>query len=172
MRAENMSEKLIAHRRSLGNRKSMDQQTFNEVCGGHIKYLSPRYNCMPYRYIKEQIPQYYTMDEFNELYGTSYKDWKEAVKDAAVIHYITGNKPWLYNDVASGKEWYEYYLKSPYGDKPLDRKGKLHRFKTIKAKEGMSGVLEHYIKGPLRNVYYSTRSLEFRKSKWVYSNWG
>lgn len=172
MRRDNMSEKLIQHRRALGNRKSMDQQTFNEVCGNHIKYLSPRYNCMPYRYMKEQIPQYYTMDEFNSFYGTSYKNWKDAVKDAAVIHYITGNKPWIYNDVYCGDEWYGYYLKSQYGKKKLKRKGKLDRLKNISRKDGVSGVVEYYIKSPLRACYYSMRSLEFRKSKWIKNTWG
>ncbi len=172
MREENMSERLIQHRRALGNRASMDQQTFNEVCKGMIKFLPPRYNCMPFRYIAEQIPQYYTMAEFNEFFGTNYRSWKDAVKDAAVIHYITGEKPWKSYDIYAGEEWYKYYLKSPYKDVPLKRTGKGARFAKLMRKEGMSGVLERYIKRPLRSVYYTVRGLEFRKKKWASNNWG
>lgn len=172
MREDNMSEKLIAYRRSLGNRKSMDQQTFNEYCKGHIAFLPIRYNCMPFRYIDEQIPQYYTMAEFNEFFGTDYRNWKDAVKDAAVIHYITGEKPWKSYDIYAGDEWYKYYLKSPYKDVPLNRTGKAARFKKICAKEGIGGVVEHYIKKPLRSVYYTIRGIEYRKSKWAANNWG
>lgn len=172
MREENMYDTLLAYRKALGNRKSMDQQTFNEVCKGHIKFLSSRYNCMPYRYQQEQIPQFYTMDEFNSFFGTNYRNWKEAVKDAAVIHYITGEKPWLYKDIKFGDEWMKYYYKSPYGNIELKRKGKIDRFKKKLSSGGWSEVIEFYIKQPLRAVYYSMRSLEFRKSKWPKSNWG
>lgn len=172
LREDDMSTKLIAYRRSLGNRSSMDQQTFNEYCKGRITFLSARYNCMPFRYMAEQIPQFYTMDEFNSYYGTNYRDWKEAVKDAAVIHYITGDKPWIYRDIYAGDEWYKYYLLSPCGKQKLDRKGKLYRFNKKLSKGGFSEVLEYYVKKPLRAVYYSMRSLEFRKDKWAGNNWG
>ncbi|MDC7294956.1 hypothetical protein NXH67_15705 [Butyrivibrio sp. DSM 10294] len=172
MRDDHMSEKLLAYRRSLGNRRSMDQQTFNEYCKGQITFLPIRYNCMPFRYIDEQIPQYYTMAEFNEFFGTNYRSWKDAVKDAAVIHYITGEKPWKSYDIYAGEEWYKYYLKSPYKDVPLKRTGKGARFAKLMRKEGMSGVLERYIKRPLRSVYYTVRGLEFRKKKWASNNWG
>ena len=172
MREDGMSTKLLEYRRSLGNRKSMDQQTFNEYCAGKIAFLSARYNCILFRLIAEQNPQYYTMDEFNELFGTSYRTWKDAVKDAAVYHYITGDKPWKSYDIYAGDEWYKYYLKSPYKNTPLKRTGKLARFKRIKAQDGMGGVVEHYIKMPLRCLYYNLRGLEFRKKKWAGNNWG
>ncbi len=172
MREDGMSEKLLAYRRSLGNRKSMDQQTFNEYCAGKIAFLSARYNCILFRLIAEQHPEYYTMDEFNELFGTNYRTWKDAVKDAAVYHYITGDKPWKSYDIYAGDEWYKYYKKSPYKNVPLKRTGKLARFKRIKAEDGMGGVIEHYIKMPLRGIYYNVRGLEFRKKKWAGNNWG
>lgn len=172
MREDGMSSKLIAYRRSLGNRSSMDQQTFNEYCKGQITFLPIRYNCMPFRYVAEQIPQFYTMEEFNKFYGTDYDSWKAAVKDAAVIHYITGEKPWKSYDIYAGEEWYKYYKKSPCKDEPLMRGGKLDRFKRIKNKDGMAGVIEHYVKMPLRVLYYTVRGLEFRKQKWASNSWG
>lgn len=172
MRQDNMSKKLLEYRRSLGNRKSMDQQTFNEYCAGKIAFLPVRYNCILFRIIAEQHPQFYTMDEFNAFFGTDYKSWKDAVKDAAVFHYITGDKPWKSHDIYAGDEWYSYYLKSPYKDVPLKRTGKLARMKRIGAQEGAKGVIEHYIKMPLRAVYYTIRGLEFRKKKWAGNSWG
>lgn len=172
MRDDNMSEKLLAYRKSLGNRKSMDQQTFNEYCAGKITFLSSRYNCILFRLLEEQRPQFYTMDEYNAFYGTNYRTWKDAVRDAAVYHYITGDKPWKSYDIYAGDEWYKYYMKSPFKDVPLKRTGKIARLKRIKASEGMGGVIEHYIKMPLRCLYYSMRSLEFRKRKWMGNSWG
>ena len=127
---------------------------------------------MPKRFEIEQKPQYYTMDEYNAFYGTKYKTWQEAVRDAAILHYITGEKPWKFKDVYCSDEWYQYYLKSPYKETKLNRGGKMLRFSKIRHTEGASGLVEYYAKRPLRRAYYHMRGLEFRKQKWVHDSWG
>lgn len=44
--------------------------------------------------------------------------------ETSSIHFATGNKPWKYTFAPCAKEWYQYYLQSPYGDKPFKRYGR------------------------------------------------
>lgn len=143
MRDDGMRDILVAKRRSLGDRSSMDQQTYNMVIKGKIRYLSIRYNCVPGRLVGD-VKMHYTIQQLNELYGTSYRHAKQVIDDAAIIHFATGNKPWKYTFAPCAKEWYQYYLKSPYGDKPFKRYGRwgyrIHNMGEILKKEGTVGV--------------------------------
>lgn len=59
IREENLSEVLYKTRIALGDRGSMDQQTFNIVTKKDYQYLSLRYNCVLGRLVGEQrIPQF------------------------------------------------------------------------------------------------------------------
>lgn len=44
--------------------------------------------------------------------------------ETSSIHFATGNKPWKYTFAPCAKEWYQYYLQSPYDDKPFKRYGR------------------------------------------------
>lgn len=149
MRDEGMRDILVAKRRSLGNRSSMDQQTYNIVIKGHIKYLSIIYNCVPGRLIGD-VKIDYTIKELNSLYETNYRNAKQVIGDAVIIHFATGNKPWKYTFAPCAKEWYDYYLLSPYGDKPFKRYGRwgyrIHNISEMMKKDGAKGILKHYKK--------------------------
>jgi len=146
MRDDGMRDILVAKRKSLGNRSSMDQQTYNMVIRDKIKYLNIIYNCVPGR-LTGDVKMDYTMQELNALYDTSYKNSKELIEDAAIIHFATGNKPWKYTFAPCAKEWYSYYLLSPYGDKPFKRYGRwgyrFHNMSEILKKNGVKGVFQH-----------------------------
>ena len=146
MRDDGMRDILVAKRKSLGNRSSMDQQTYNIIIKGHIHYLSIIYNCVPGRLIGD-VKMEYSMEELNYLYGTDYQNAKQLIKDAVIIHFATGNKPWKYTFAPCAKEWYEYYLLSPYGDKPFKRYSRwgyrFHNMSEIVKKDGISGVVKH-----------------------------
>lgn len=146
MREDGMRDILVAKRRSLGNRSSMDQQTYNIVIKGQIHYLSIIYNCVPGRLIGD-VKMDYSMKELNHLYGTEYSNAKQLIKDAVIIHFATGNKPWKYTFAPCANEWYEYYLLSPYGDKPFKRYGRwgyrFHNLSEILKKDGFDGVIRH-----------------------------
>lgn len=147
MRNDGMRDILVAKRKSLGNRSSMDQQTYNMIIKGKIHYLSIIYNCVPGRLMGD-VKMDYTMEALNNLYGTSYKNAKELIENAVILHFATGNKPWKYTFAPCAKEWYEYYLLSPYGDKPFKRYGRwgyrFHNMREILKKNGVKGVLEHF----------------------------
>lgn len=147
MRACGMRDILVAKRKSLGNRSSMDQQTYNMVIKDQIKYLSIIYNCVPGRLLGD-VKMDYSMDELNALYKTDYKNVKQLVNDAVIIHFATGNKPWKYTFAPCAKEWYKYYLQSPYKDIPFKRYGRwgyrFHNMKDILRQNGINGVIKHF----------------------------
>ena len=149
MREDGMRDVLVAKRKSLGNRSSMDQQTYNIVIKGKMKYLSLIYNCVPGRLIGD-VKMDYSIKELNNLYGTNYRNAKQAIEDAVIIHFATGNKPWKYTFAPCAKEWYEYYLLSPYGDKPFKRYSRWgYRIRNISEmvkKDGVTGIVKHYKK--------------------------
>lgn len=146
MRSDGMRDILMAKRRSLGNRSSMDQQTYNMVIKDKIKYLSIVYNCVPGR-LQGDVKMDYTMQELNALYGTEYKKAAQLIDDAVIIHFATGNKPWKYTFAPCAKEWYEYYLLSPYGGRPFKRYGRwgyrFHNISEVLKKSGIKGVFWH-----------------------------
>ncbi len=146
MRNDGMRDILVDKRKSLGNRSSMDQQTYNMVIKDKIKYLSIVYNCVPGR-LQGDVKMDYTIQELNALYGTEYKKAAQLIDDAVIIHFATGNKPWKYTFAPCAKEWYEYYLLSPYGDRPFKRYGRwgyrFHNISEILKKNGVKGVFQH-----------------------------
>ncbi len=144
MRKDGMRDILVAKRKELGDRSSMDQQTYNVVIKNHIKYLSVAYNCVPGRLMGDTKIDY-TLQELNNLYNTEYSSVKQLIREAVIIHFATGNKPWKYTFAPCAKEWYKYYLLSPYGNIPFKRYGKwgyrFHHMKELFQKEGLSGVI-------------------------------
>ena len=104
MRRDSMKDILVAKRRSLGNRSSMDQQTYNMVIKDSIKYLGIRYNCVPGR-LTGDVRMDYSIDELNRLYGTNYRNAREVIEDAVIVHFATGNKPWKYTFAPCAKKW-------------------------------------------------------------------
>lgn len=146
MRDDGMRDILVAKRKSLGNRSSMDQQTYNIVIKGRIRYISIVYNCVPGRLMGD-MKMDYSMQELNALYGMDYRKPKDLIADAAIIHFATGNKPWKYTFAPCAKEWYEYYLLSPFGNKPFKRYGRwgyrFHNMTEILKKDGIRGAFKH-----------------------------
>lgn len=152
MRENAMSQKLISYRKGLGDRGSMDQQTFNLVMGDEMKELPCQYNCIPYKLIGGEKKKY-PIKELNLLFHTSYENSKQMVDNAVIIHYATGGKPWKYTYIACGQEWYAYYKASMYGNIKLKRDNKLQAhmkgFVRVVKQKGIKGIvnrLQDYIK--------------------------
>jgi len=116
IRDEHLQEVFIKTRESLGERKSMDQETFHMVFGDKKIFLPPKYNVMIDKVDYEK--KYYSVKSYNEFYGTEYKTRKEIVKTAAIIHFTGSIKPWKYDFAKCGKEWREIY-KTIYGKDTL-----------------------------------------------------
>ena len=119
MRDEHARDRLVETRRSLGDQRSMDQQSFNLLLGNDMAYLPLRYNCCPVQ-VRDAV-ETYGLDALNAHYGTDYPSADAAIADAAIVHFATGSKPWLYDNIEYGELWYETYQKTSYRDVPLAR---------------------------------------------------
>ena len=146
LRDEHLRDKLVETRISLGDRGSMDQQTFNIVTGKNYTYLPIRYNCVPGKLIgKEKYPQY-TTERLNQLYGCWYENNEQVVENALILHFATSNKPWNYTFGACAKEWFEYYKLSPYKKADIKRRGRwgyrVSKMKQAWKRDGLKGCME------------------------------
>lgn len=113
MREEKMSEKLIQKRRELGDRESMDQQTFNLMFKNKIKFLDVGYNCLPeLLFGKYKIT--YPIKIINKKYQSSYISKYEIVKQASILHFAASNKPWKDPFCPFSYIWFFYFEKSSY----------------------------------------------------------
>lgn len=146
MRADKMRDFLVDKRRSLGDRGSMDQQTYNMVFKGQFKYIPLKYNCVPGRLIGD-VKLDYTMKALNDFYGTDYISPEAIIEDAVIIHFATGNKPWKYTFAPCAKEWYSYYTKSPFKNNKIKMYGiwgyRINNVSKILKNEGFGGVIKY-----------------------------
>lgn len=138
IRDENLQERFIAKRQELGNRKSMDQETFHLVFGEKKVFLKPEYNVMMDKIGYER--KYYSLREYNEFYGTCYKTRKE-IFDAAVIMHFTGSvKPWKYKFAKGFQEWYKYYQLTYENESDLKLKGRIDYLYAEIRENGLRGL--------------------------------
>lgn len=138
IRDENTRDVLVKTRVELGERKSMDQETFQIVFGEKKKFVHPRYNIMMDKVEYEK--KYYSIKEFNKFYGTNYKNSKEIVDTAAIIHFTGAIKPWKYKFAKGFKEWYFYYQIAFGGQENLVLKGKIQYLQEEFKKNGVRGL--------------------------------
>lgn len=142
IREEKLRDVMVETRKQLGDRGSMDQQTFNIVTRKQYVYLPIIYNCIPGKILRDDK---YAVGRLNGIFHANYKNTREIIDSAMIIHYATSNKPWKYTFNEEAKEWYRYYLLSPYKDEPFRLKGKWEyrkdeMIKVIK-KQGIRGVI-------------------------------
>lgn len=144
IREEQLGEVFLKTRLSLGDRRSMDQQTFNLVMGKEYRYLPIKYNCIMGKLTGQQKEPAFTVEKINALYKTEYQSVDEVINDAIIIHFATSDKPWLYTFNPGAKEWYGYYMQSPYKDVPFALRGKwsyrANKMKEAWEKDGFKGV--------------------------------
>lgn len=165
MREDKMAVKLLEVRKSLGDRGSMDQQTFNLVISDKMGKIPCKYNCIPSRLFGNE-KKVYGIDDLNALYHTDYRTKKDMLDDAVVIHYATGEKPWKYTYIPCADEWYAYYGNSIYKDRKLKR----DTFLTAHAKGFFNVLKKKGIRGVLNRLYYYT--LGRKKVDDTIKNWG
>ncbi|WP_026517883.1 glycosyltransferase family 8 protein [Butyrivibrio sp. MC2021] len=142
IRDEKLNLKMREVRRSLGDRGSMDQQTYNIVTGKDYLYQDIKFNCIPPKVIEMAEGR---IDRLNEVYGSDYKSAQDVIDKAVIIHYATGEKPWKYTFKPWAKEWYKYYKLSPFKDVEFKLRGIWsYRFDKLRkkiAQEGFAGFI-------------------------------
>lgn len=163
IREEKLSEICYQTRKELGDRASMDQQTFNIVTGKDYKYISIKYNCILGYLTEAEGGSNYSIEQINALYGTDYRDLMDVEKKAIIWHFATGNKPWKYTFNRSAKEWYNYYKKSPFQDVPFALKGRwsyrIDMFIKAWKTAGIKGILDR-VENKLRRMLRLKKNLQ------------
>lgn len=146
IRDEKLSQKLFEARKSLGDRASMDQQTFNIVTECDYLFLPIKYNCILGCLIEKEGGKNYNISDINDIYHEKYKNKKQIIEDAVIYHFASGNKPWKYTLNTGAKEWYVYYQESPCFDSSFKLYGKwgyrIDKMETAWREKGLKGVLE------------------------------
>lgn len=164
MRDNHMAEQLIKTRKKLGDRGSMDQQTFNMIMSDKIGFLPCIYNCISQKLLGVEGNNY-PIDKLNQLYETSYKNRKEMVSKAIIIHYATNGKPWKYSYIACADEWYKCYQQSPYGGSKLKRKSAFQMH--------MQGIWRNIKKGGVKAIFIRiVWYINALRGKNDYNKWG
>ena len=106
MRELDISNKLIQTKKKINDSLLMDQNIFNIVLDGRVKFLSLKYNTPCASLVKAYDK--WTIEDINKLFNTNYSNKGDIFRDAIIIHYSSKNKPWKTKDVPFIEEW-EYY---------------------------------------------------------------
>lgn len=145
IRNEKLNIKMREIRRSLGDRSSMDQQTYNIVTGKNYKYVDIKYNCIPPKIVDMNESD---VDKINALYDSAYTSLQDIIDKAVIIHFASGAKPWKYTFKPWAKEWYKYYLMSPYKNVEFKLRGiwsyRLDKYSRIIKEQGISGIINAF----------------------------
>lgn len=115
MRDSHATERLIKAKKENCDGSLMDQNAFNYIFDGRVKYLPIKYNCLCCNLVRAQTK--FSIDDINKLYGTEYASLDEVLTTACVVHFSSKDKPWRYADVPLAEEWYRYYNESPWPEK-------------------------------------------------------
>lgn len=91
-----------------------DQDTINYCCANRILYLHPKYNEMHTKsWEVAMAKQGFAI--FNEVYGTSYKDYASFAYESVILHLagLSQKRPWDKSCTFYSDLWMRYFLKSP-----------------------------------------------------------
>lgn len=119
MREENTPAALLEEKRANPQSNLMDQNVFNVVMNGRVRYLPPIYNFL-YMSLCNAC-QYYSMKQLNALFGTDYASIGDIEREAVIIHYSSKNKPWKTECTALSDEWLAAFLRTPCHTAKLER---------------------------------------------------
>lgn len=112
IRGNNISSQLLEYRIN-GNNYYMDQDAFNVIFKGKVKYASPYYNVFYLWYESEErirsIAKLYDVD-FDLRQGKVFLD-------ATILHFGDYPKPWNVDRGQLSGLFYSYYMLSPFNDR-------------------------------------------------------
>ena len=143
MRREQIGEKLLDYRLN-GLNYFMDQDALNAVMGKRARWLSVRYN-----YITNMLSRV-TAFELQTLYQEKIPSQSYAAyRKAAILHFASPSKPWVYDKPYLSLLFQQYYALSPYGDVPLlfRREESTDKEKAVQAKKEskVQNALAHFL---------------------------
>lgn len=131
-REDKLEEKLfkIKNENPSGRTNYMDQEALNFLLGDKTKYLSHKWNFMPYNLARFKSQE--VLDFYKDAITV-----KDMIENVAILHITNKLKPWIYKNTFLELEWLEIYYDSIFSDMPLIRKNNpevnsLHKIKYLK----------------------------------------
>lgn len=118
-RQNNITELLIETKRNSTDQSLMDQNVLNIVFQDRVKHLDVKYNFLVCNL--QRSKHMYSLEQLNTLFDTKYTSLKKIEQNALVLHFSSKDKPWKYVDGPYSKEWFKYFLMSPYKHIDLGR---------------------------------------------------
>lgn len=116
MRSEGISEKLVDYRLN-GVNYYMDQDALNVVFRDNVLYLSFFENATLTNWrnkSSEDLSNYYEIEYCEDKY--------DYLRKAEIVHYCSGDKPWIYYDSHFADIWYSYFVNTKCSCQLLNRK--------------------------------------------------
>lgn len=120
LRKDRIGDKLIKEKAAYQDKSLMDQNIFNIVFKGHVKFLSIKYNLLYVNLMRARDK--YSITQLNQLFKSNYRDLTSIRKESVIIHFSSKDKPWKNSNVPLSKEWASYYEQSIYGARGKDLK--------------------------------------------------
>lgn len=154
-------------RKYCGRTEYVDQGVINGTISNRFMLVSPRYNLttLAYDFTYDEM-QIYRKPHF----GYTKKEWEEAVKNPAVVHFTTSFlsvRPWFEgSEHPYAKLWKEMHDRTPWGGKSYrklknkkqqDKKRKMYISIPRKIAVRMAGFLHAYVK-PILYILLSIKS--------------
>lgn len=106
LRRDGVQDRLIAAKKASRDAMLMDQNAFNEVFDGRVRYLPVRWNFMMSSLVRADDK--WTVAGVNRLYGANYRSKRDICEDAAIIHFSSKGKPWCSDDAPGVVLWRDF----------------------------------------------------------------
>ena len=103
LRKDNIQNKLLEYRKN-GINYYMDQDALNVILGNNVSYINFKFNTTLTNVRNKnskEISSYYNVDFFENKY--------EYIQRAHIVHFCSGDKPWIYFDSLYSDVWFYYY---------------------------------------------------------------
>lgn len=145
MREDDVTKKLWENKLEMANdfsKKTMDQDTLNEVCSSRTRVLPILWNFNT-AFSNSKVVN---VSIFNAILNTNFYSFEEIVNSAHILHYVgKEDKPWLYSTANCITFWDEAYNNAGFEFANLGRKAITHNiswyFDILREMLGRHGLL-------------------------------
>lgn len=103
------------------NRKTMDQDSLNDVCSKRTLPLSIKWN------FNTAFSKDVDLELINLVFNEKYNSFEDLIEDVRIIHYVgKEEKPWKYESAVFRELWDSYFLKAGFSINELTREKITH----------------------------------------------
>ena len=115
MREADTAGSLFEIKRSMTRSELMDQDVFNIFFKDKVTLLDVQWNYLYINLMRAKDQGKTDICKFNEVFGTHYRSFTLACRDAAIVHFASKNKPWKDPEALMRDEWEDFFSRSPAG---------------------------------------------------------